>query len=44
VENIKNKFDLVLIDEAHHVPAKTWTEILESTNEAKHFLFTATPF
>ncbi len=43
-ENIKRKFDLVLIDEAHHVPAKTWTEILENINEAKHVLFTATPF
>ncbi len=44
VENIRNKIDLVLIDEAHHVPAKTWTEILENINEAKHILFTATPF
>lgn len=43
-KNIKRKFDLVLIDEAHHVPAKTWTEILENINEAKHVLFTATPF
>ena len=43
-ENIRSKFDLVLIDEAHHVPAKTWTEILENINEAKHVLFTATPF
>lgn len=43
-EKIKNIFDLVLIDEAHHVPAKTWTEILENINEAKHVLFTATPF
>ena len=44
VENIRKKFDLVLIDEAHHVPAKTWTEILENINKAKHVLFTATPF
>jgi len=44
VENIRNKIDLVLIDEAHHVPAKTWTEILENINAAKHILFTATPF
>jgi superfamily II DNA or RNA helicase len=41
---IKSKFDLVLIDEAHHVPAKTWSEILENMNEAKQVLFTATPF
>ncbi|MFL2123723.1 DEAD/DEAH box helicase [Marinilactibacillus psychrotolerans] len=44
MENIRNEFDLVLIDEAHHVPAKTWTEILENINEAKHVLFTATSF
>jgi len=44
MEEIKRKFDLVLIDEAHHVPAKTWTEILENISEAKHVLFTATPF
>ena len=44
VEAIKRKFDLVLIDEAHHVPAKTWTEILGNINKAKHVLFTATPF
>lgn len=44
VNNIRRKFDLVLIDEAHHVPAKTWTEILENMNEAKQVLFTATPF
>lgn len=41
---MKRKFDLVLIDEAHHVPAKTWTEILENMIEAKQVLFTATPF
>ncbi|SCY26700.1 DEAD/DEAH box helicase [Alkaliphilus peptidifermentans] len=44
VESFKRKFDLVLIDEAHHVPAKTWTEILENMNESKKVLFTATPF
>jgi len=44
IESLKNEIDLVLIDEAHHVPAKTWTEILENFNNAKHILFTATPF
>ena len=44
IDNLKNNIDLVLIDEAHHVPAKTWTEILDNFNDAKHILFTATPF
>ena len=43
-EGTPEKFDLVLIDEAHHVPAKTWEQILININEAKHILFTATPF
>jgi superfamily II DNA or RNA helicase len=36
--------DLVLIDEAHHVPAKTWEQILVNMKHAKQILFTATPF
>ncbi len=43
-EGIRELFDLVLIDEAHHVPAKTWEQILININVAKHILFTATPF
>ncbi len=42
--NIKYIFDLVLIDEAHHVPAQTWQQILINLKEANQFLFTATPF
>ena len=37
-------FDLVLIDEAHHSPAKTWNAILEVFKQARCVLFTATPF
>ncbi|MFA5011147.1 MAG: DEAD/DEAH box helicase family protein [Ignavibacteria bacterium] len=37
-------FDLVLIDEAHHFPAKTWQSIAASFPNAKIVLFTATPF
>ena len=37
-------FDLVLVDEAHHSPAKTWNELLESFSGAAKTLFTATPF
>ena len=31
-------------DEAHHMAAKTWEQILININDAKHVLFTATPF
>lgn len=41
---IKQKIDIVLIDEAHHVPARTWEQILINLSGAKHVLFTATPF
>ncbi len=37
-------FDLLLIDEAHHSPAKTWNEIIETFPRAKKVLYTATPF
>ncbi len=37
-------FDLILIDEAHHTPAKSWVDILNHYSEAKKILFTATPF
>jgi len=35
---------LVLIDEAHHIPAPKWEKILLNIKHTKHFLFTATPF
>src|SRR5947208_2582728 len=37
-------FDLVLVDEAHHAPARTWSRLLDLLQEAKQVLFTATPF
>lgn len=37
-------FDLLLIDEAHHSPAKTWQAVLDAFPRAKRALFTATPF
>ena len=43
-DQFKKLFDLTLIDEAHHVPAKTWTEILLNMAHSKKVLFTATPF
>lgn len=41
---VRELFDLVLIDEAHHIPAPTWQQILINMKVAKHFLFTATPY
>lgn len=37
-------FDLVLVDEAHHSPAKTWSRLLDLLRSAKQVLCTATPF
>ncbi len=37
-------FDLILVDEAHHVPAFTWTNVVKAFSEAKKIYFTATPF
>lgn len=37
-------FDLVLVDEAHHSPARTWQRVLDHFPQAKRLLFTATPF
>ncbi len=41
---IREQFDLILIDEAHHVPATTWQQILLYIPNAKKYFFTATPF
>lgn len=37
-------FDVILVDEAHHSPAKTWKAVLDAFPNAKCALFTATPF
>jgi hypothetical protein len=37
-------FDLVLVDEAHHAPARTWSRLLDLLQKTKQVLFTATPF
>lgn len=36
-------FDLIVVDEAHHSPAKTWFSILEFFSQSKAVLLTATP-
>lgn len=43
-DDIKDMFDLIVIDEAHHEPAKTWRRILKNMPTSKQILFTATPF
>jgi len=37
-------FDLVIVDEAHHVPSLTWSAILEHLDSRSALLLTATPF
>lgn len=37
-------FDLVLIDEGHHSPARTWSAFIHQTPHARHVLYSATPF
>ena len=39
----KDLFDLVIIDEAHHAPARTWRAILEHFEADHALLLTATP-
>ena len=46
-ENIvppQDLFDLILVDEAHHVPAFTWSNVIKAFDTAKKVYFTATPF
>lgn len=40
----KDLFDLILVDEAHHVPAFTWTNIITYFSLSYKIFFTATPF
>lgn len=37
-------FDYIVVDEAHHVPAETWQNILRNMRHAEVLLVTATPF
>lgn len=36
--------DVIIVDEAHHAPAKTWTKLLEAAPRALRVGMTATPF
>lgn len=37
-------FDMIIVDEAHHSPADSWTKVQEHFPEAKIVYLTATPF
>lgn len=37
-------FSVVIVDEAHHVPADTWTALVDHFDTAKCIFLTATPF
>lgn len=41
---IANKCDTVILDEAHHVPSKTWSKIKKEFENVCCLQFTATPF
>ena len=40
----KDYFDLIVIDEAHHSTARTWTDTIEHFSDAKVIKVTGTPF
>lgn len=40
----KEMFDLIIVDEAHHAPSRTWSAILEYLDFRSALLLTATPF
>jgi superfamily II DNA or RNA helicase len=44
IELPKDLFDLILVDESHHVPAFTWTNVVSAFPNARKIFFTATPF
>ncbi|MGC0344417.1 superfamily II DNA or RNA helicase [Streptomyces sp. SLBN-8D4] len=39
-----SEFSHLIVDEAHHAPASTWTSVIRQFEERKVLLFTATPF
>uniref|UniRef100_A0AC34QTT5 Helicase ATP-binding domain-containing protein n=1 Tax=Panagrolaimus sp. JU765 TaxID=591449 RepID=A0AC34QTT5_9BILA len=41
--DIFDDFDTIIVDEAHHYPAKTWFDIIEIFNDRKIIFLTATP-
>lgn len=39
-----SEFSHLIVDEAHHAPASTWTSVIRQFEDRKVLLFTATPF
>ena len=37
-------YDLVIVDEAHHYPAKTWKHLVDHFPYSRHLFLTATPY
>ncbi len=37
-------FDVIIMDEGHHSPAATWSALIAAFPNARHILFSATPF
>ena len=45
IEDIPDhRYDLVIVDEAHHYPAKTWKELVDHFPNSKKLFLTATPY
>jgi superfamily II DNA or RNA helicase len=44
IENLKNQFGIILVDECHHIPAKTFRKIIEKLETYYLYGLTATPF
>ena len=38
-----DQYDLVIVDEAHHYPAKTWRQLVDHFRDARKLFLTATP-
>jgi superfamily II DNA or RNA helicase len=41
---IREHFDLVAVDEAHHLAAPSWSKVVDNFSKSKILQFTATPF
>ncbi|WP_445737356.1 TOTE conflict system archaeo-eukaryotic primase domain-containing protein [Mariniflexile sp.] len=44
IENIKNQFGIILVDECHHIPAETFRNTIEKLETYYLYGLTATPF
>ena len=44
LSEFSSNFDTLIIDEAHHIPAKSWEKVIKQFKKCKCLQFTATPF